>query len=120
MTHWKCRLRGSKALRLCCPRVRTRTVGAASVIPAQDVAEQKVTDLLPDWAYFVRVVGNTDFLRPTAARDALFEDSLLNETRDALGREVRDWLAGLANRDPQRFQRFYQPAHYWTESTGSF
>ena len=67
---------------------------------------KKVTDLLPDWAYFVRVVGNTDFLRPTAARDALFEDSLLNETRDALGREVRDWLAGLANRDPQRFQRF--------------
>ena len=66
----------------------------------------KVTDLLPEWAYFVRVVGNTEFLRPTAARDALFEDSLLLETREVLGRCVRDWLTNLARTDRRMFERF--------------
>ncbi|WJZ03005.1 Chaperone protein HtpG [Corynebacterium freiburgense] len=67
---------------------------------------KKVTDLLPDWAYFVRVVGNTDYLRPTASRDALFEDSLLLETREALGNCIRTWLTTLAEKDPHRFARF--------------
>lgn len=66
----------------------------------------KVTDLLPEWAYFVRVVGNTDYLQPTASRDALFEDSLLLETREALGDAVREWLANLAQVDQYRFARF--------------
>ncbi|MDO4685478.1 MAG: HSP90 family protein [Corynebacterium sp.] len=67
---------------------------------------KRVTELLPDWAYFVRIVGNTDYLQPTASRDALFEDSLLLETRDALGTGIRDWLSQLAKQDPRRFARF--------------
>ena len=62
--------------------------------------------LLPDWAFFVRCVIDTDSLRPTASRESLYEDEMLLGVRDALGKTIRDWLAGLAERDPARLNRF--------------
>jgi hypothetical protein len=56
---------------------------------------KRVVDLVPDWAYFVRVVADTHYLRPTASRDALFEDSLLEETREQVGETIRLWLNDL-------------------------
>ena len=56
---------------------------------------KQVVDLAPDWAYFVRIVADTHYLRPTASRDALFEDSLLEETREGIGDAIRLWLNDL-------------------------
>ncbi len=56
---------------------------------------KQVVDLVPDWAYFVRIVADTHYLRPTASRDALFEDSLLEETREGIGEIIRLWLNDL-------------------------
>ncbi|OLE25892.1 MAG: HSP90 family protein [Catenulispora sp. 13_1_20CM_3_70_7] len=67
--------------------------------------------LLPDWAFFVRCVIDTDALRPTASREALYEDDRLAAVRDALGSRVRDWLAGLAATDPARLNRLLA-VHY--------
>ncbi|WP_037604556.1 HSP90 family protein [Streptacidiphilus rugosus] len=64
--------------------------------------------LLPDWAFFVRCVLDTDALRPTASRESLYEDETLAAVRDALGVRVRDWLTGLAAGDPDRLGRFLQ------------
>ena len=61
--------------------------------------------LLPDWAFFARCVIDTDSLRPTASREALYEDDRLAAVRDALGARLRDWLAGLAATDPARLNR---------------
>ena len=66
----------------------------------------RITDILPNWAYFARVVLNTDYLRPTASREALFDDSLLEETRQQLGNTLREWLADLAEYYPAEFQDF--------------
>ncbi|MBN9644579.1 HSP90 family protein [Corynebacterium mendelii] len=63
-------------------------------------------DLLPDWAYFVRVVADAEHLKPTAGRESLFDDSLLAETREALGQAVRDWLSALAREQPDDFRHF--------------
>ena len=62
--------------------------------------------LLPEWAFFVRCVLDTDTLRPTASRESLYEDETLAAVREALGERVRDWLSTLAAGDPQRLQRF--------------
>jgi molecular chaperone HtpG len=62
--------------------------------------------LLPEWAFFVRCVVDASELRPTASREALYEDGLLDATRDALGHQLRGWMVGLARTDPERLHRF--------------
>lgn len=77
-----------------------------------DRAEQ----LLPDWAFFVRCVLDTDTLRPTASRESLYEDETLDAVREALGARVRDWLAQLASSAPERLHRFLAVHHLGVKS----
>jgi molecular chaperone HtpG len=62
--------------------------------------------LLPEWAFFARCVVDASELRPTASREALYEDALLESTREALGDQLRGWLVGLAQREPARLAEF--------------
>ncbi|MGO4636795.1 HSP90 family protein, partial [Streptomyces sp. 2RAF24] len=77
---------------------------------------EKADGLLPDWAFFVRCVLDTDTLRPTASREALYEDETLEGVREALGRAVRDWLAELAASDPERLRRLLAVHHLGVKS----
>jgi molecular chaperone HtpG len=72
---------------------------------------ESVESLLPDWAFFARCVVNAGELRPTASREALYSDSLLDDTREALGDRLRGWLMGLARTNPDRLNRFLA-VHY--------
>ncbi|MFG1792369.1 HSP90 family protein [Nocardia sp. NPDC049149] len=65
-----------------------------------------VRGLLPDWAFFVRCVIDTDSLRPTASREGLYEDERLSIIREVLGDRVRDWLTEIAAEQPQRLAAF--------------
>ena len=67
--------------------------------------------LLPDWAFFARCVVDATELRPTASREALYEDGLLEEVREALGDRLRGWLVGLATADPARLTEFLAIHH---------
>jgi len=67
--------------------------------------------VLPEWAFFARCVIDTSELRPTASREALYEDSLLDATRDALGDQLRGWLVRLAGRDVRRLTEFLEIHH---------
>ncbi|MCX4469162.1 Chaperone protein HtpG [Micromonospora sp. MW-13] len=67
--------------------------------------------LLPDWAFFAHCVVDASELRPTASREALYEDTLLTATREALGEQVRGWLVRLARHDPRRLAEFLQVHH---------
>ncbi|GIG89133.1 HSP90 family protein [Plantactinospora endophytica] len=67
--------------------------------------------LLPDWAFFARCVVDSTELRPTASREALYEDSLLEATREALGDQLRGWLVRLAGSAPRRLAEFLQVHH---------
>jgi molecular chaperone HtpG len=71
----------------------------------------QASELLPEWAFFVRCVVDTTNLRPTASREALYEDETLDAVRDALGARLRDWLTGLAASDPALLQRFVDVHH---------
>jgi molecular chaperone HtpG len=67
--------------------------------------------LLPEWAFFARCVVDTAELRPTASREALYEDGLLESTRTALGDQLRGWLVRLARNDPDRLGEFLGVHH---------
>ncbi|MFJ9809512.1 HSP90 family protein [Streptomyces sp. NPDC101158] len=77
---------------------------------------ERADGLLPDWAYFVRCVLDTDTLRPTASRESLAEDEALAGVREALGRAVRDRLAELAATDPERLGRLLAVHHLGVKS----
>ncbi|WP_202453969.1 MULTISPECIES: HSP90 family protein [unclassified Streptomyces] len=76
----------------------------------------RAEELLPEWAFFVRCVIDTDTLRPTASREALYADETLAAVRDALGDRVRQWLTGLAAGDPERLAQFLSVHHLGVKS----
>jgi molecular chaperone HtpG len=67
--------------------------------------------LLPEWAFFARCVVDASELRPTASREALYEDALLDSAREALGDQLRGWLVRLAKADPERLGEFLRIHH---------
>ena len=67
--------------------------------------------VLPEWAFFVRAVVDASGLRPTASREALFEDETLAGVRDRLGDQLRAWLTRTAATDPARLQEFLGVHH---------
>ncbi|MFG2789387.1 HSP90 family protein [Streptomyces sp. NPDC048419] len=77
---------------------------------------ERAEQLLPDWAFFVRCVLDTDSLRPTASREALYEDETLAAVREALGERIRSWLTGLAAGDPERLSAFLSVHHLGVKS----
>jgi molecular chaperone HtpG len=77
----------------------------------QMLLSESVEALLPSWAFFVRCVIDTTELRPTASREALYDDSLLEQVRETLGNGLRRWLTGLAASDPRRLDAFMQIHH---------
>ncbi|MFC7721325.1 HSP90 family protein [Nonomuraea recticatena] len=72
---------------------------------------ERAEGVLPDWAFFARCVLDAGELRPTASREALYEDDLLEHTRDQLGRQLREWLVRLAETDPARLRAFLRLHH---------
>ena len=71
----------------------------------------QVQDLLPRWAFFVQCVANAKSLRPTASRESLYEDAVLEQTREELGDSLRDHLLFLSRRHPDRLQTLIAVHH---------
>lgn len=66
--------------------------------------------LVPDWAFFVRVVADTA-LSPTASREALHDDEILEATRDELGAQLRAWARRTLTNDTQLARDFISTHH---------
>ncbi|MDR2870478.1 MAG: HSP90 family protein [Deferribacteraceae bacterium] len=62
--------------------------------------------LLPDWAFFLRAVVNTQNLRPTASREDFYKDELLEKTQDELGVIIKQYIKEMATRNPAMMDRF--------------
>jgi molecular chaperone HtpG len=67
---------------------------------------ESADSLLPEWAFFARCVVDSSELRPTASREALYEDGLLDSVREALGDQLRGWLVRLSATNPVRLAEF--------------
>ncbi|QNS03890.1 HSP90 family protein [Streptomyces xanthii] len=77
---------------------------------------ERADQLLPDWAFFVRCVIDTDSLRPTASRESLYDDETLAAVREALGERIREWLTSLAAGSPERLSAFLSVHHLGVKS----
>lgn len=61
----------------------------------------RVDRVLPDWAFFVRAVLDTNTLSPTASREQLHDDEVLMGVREAIGEQLKHWaLAELRGSSP--------------------
>lgn len=67
---------------------------------------ERVDDVLPDWAFFVRAVIDSTGLSPTASRESLVEDASLERVREQLGAGIRRWVLELGLREPHRLAQF--------------
>ncbi|MDP9792321.1 molecular chaperone HtpG [Catenuloplanes nepalensis] len=72
---------------------------------------EAVEGLLPEWAFFARCVVDSTELRPTASREALYEDGLLSAAREAIADQLRGWLVRLSSTDPRRLAEFLSIHH---------
>lgn len=71
----------------------------------------RVPGLLPEWAFFVRVVLNATDLSPTASRERLHTDEVLIATQDALATQLKDWTRRTLADDTPLARRFIQVHH---------
>ena len=72
------------------------------------LVSENAEGVLPDWAFFVRCVINSNSLRPTASRESFVEDRALEETREALADLLRKYLVDLAHRDSRRLRKLIE------------
>ncbi|MGV3016245.1 HSP90 family protein [Rothia sp. 88186D007BW] len=64
--------------------------------------------LLPDWAFFVRAVVNSESLTPTASREQLREDEILLLTREAIGEQLKAWITATLSEPSTLRDRFVE------------
>ncbi|MDO4897819.1 MAG: ATP-binding protein [Rothia sp. (in: high G+C Gram-positive bacteria)] len=67
--------------------------------------------LLPDWAFFVRAVLNSESLTPTASREQLREDEILLLTREAIGQQLKTWITQTLSEPSAAQARFIETHH---------
>ena len=67
---------------------------------------ERVDDVLPEWAFFVRAVMDSTGLAPTASRESLVEDAALERVREQLGAGIRRWVLELGLTEPHRLAQF--------------
>jgi molecular chaperone HtpG len=72
---------------------------------------ESADNLLPDWAFFVKAVVNANDLRPTASRETFYDDDKLAAAREALGDCLRGYLVNLAEKRPERLEKFIDLHH---------
>ncbi len=58
---------------------------------------ERVDDILPEWAFFVRAVIDSDSLVPTASREQLHDDETLLTVREYLGKRIVEWMVHTMN-----------------------
>ncbi|MEI2783849.1 MAG: ATP-binding protein [Candidatus Competibacter sp.] len=80
-----------------------QTGGTVDVFQARMCIRPNDSELLPEWARFVRGVVDCPELHPTAARDNVLRDEVYHALREALGGLIVTALFDLAARDRPRF-----------------
>ena len=89
----------------------TAARGAHRLYAKRMLVGESVPDVLPEWAFFVRAVLDTERLGLTASREALHDDEQLEETRARLGEQLKRWLLRMARTDRARAEDFFRVHH---------
>lgn len=71
----------------------------------------QMSQILPEWAFFVTCIVNVGGLKPTASRESFIENELFYTVRDELGQCLKRHLMMLALTDPDLFEKIVK-IHY--------
>lgn len=63
------------------------------------------SNILPEWAFFVKCILNTTLLRPTASREGFYEDEMLEAARNELSNCISKYLSSLAKLDEEKLMK---------------
>jgi len=68
--------------------------------------DERSSEVLPEWAFFVRAVVDSTGLSPTASRESLVDDAALEHVREQLGAGIRRWVLELGLTAPHLLTQF--------------
>ncbi|MGC4155062.1 MAG: HSP90 family protein [Propionicimonas sp.] len=71
----------------------------------------RVDQVLPDWAFFVRAVINSDTLSPTASREQVHANEVLLTTREALAGQLKNWALSTLDSGTTLARQFITTHH---------
>ena len=94
-------LAGVSGVAFILPQAVSPGAGQHRVYTKRMLLGPRVDRVLPEWAFFVRAVLDTDTLSPTASREQLHDDEVLLGVREAIGGQLKQWaLAELGSGSP--------------------
>jgi molecular chaperone HtpG len=60
----------------------------------------KSANILPEWAFFIKAIINSESLSPTASREEIYDNTALHEVQDELGSIIKQYLKDLSLKAP--------------------
>ncbi|TCP65542.1 HSP90 family protein [Baia soyae] len=91
--------------------VSTNAKQSHQVYVKQMLLSEKVSNILPDWAFFVTGILNANELRLTASREEFYQSDLLELVRAELGDCIKKYLVNLAEKQSDTFWKILD-VHY--------
>ncbi|KAM9865184.1 Chaperone protein HtpG [Leucobacter aridicollis] len=93
------------------PQAVTPGSGQHRVYMKRMLLSARTDRVLPEWAFFIRAVIDSDTLSPTASREQLHDDEILLGVRDALGEQVKRWALDTLRTPSRLTQQVLQTHH---------
>ena len=75
------------------------------------LVSDRTEKILPDWAFFVKCVLNTNELQPTASREQFHEHALLDAARSELGDALKQYILNVAEKSPDQWEKIVSVHH---------
>lgn len=72
---------------------------------------EEISDLLPDWAFFVDAYVNTTSLKPTASRESFQKNDLFYHVQEELGEHIKQYFKRIAAQNPDLLEKI-MAVHY--------
>ncbi|MGB0840327.1 MAG: HSP90 family protein, partial [Chitinophagales bacterium] len=77
---------------------------------------EEESNILPEWAFFVKAIINSDNLAPTASRESLYKNDTLQTVREDLGHCIKDYLKQLSIDSPETLEQIIKVHGYALKS----
>ncbi|MDM1395724.1 HSP90 family protein [Myroides odoratimimus] len=76
----------------------------------------QATNLLPEWTSFVRCIFNSNALQPTASRESLMNNAVLQESKKELSECFKDYLKTLSITSPEILEKIISIHHMFIKA----
>lgn len=104
-------LAGTTGVAFILPQAVSPGAGQHRVYMKRMLLGPRVDRVLPEWAFFVRAVIDSDALSPTASREHLHDDEILLGVRESLGAQLKQWATLTLRQPGDVMSRFIETHH---------